>query len=516
MSDLSKHTRLYREKLLADPYRPGYHFAIPDGNGNPGDPNGAFFADGRYHLMYLYRSEITDGFHWGHVSSTDLLHWRSHPDALFKGAEPGHFEGYFSGGAFVDDDQTVYLTFWRFPSDRDAGGIGIAFAKPPYDVWEEILPIPIEGARDPWGTMDVEIGGKVEHIACADPSNIWKQNGWYYLEAGNLLVLNRWGRAPDSEEKYKGDWTDLFRSKDLRKWEFVHRFYDDPHIGPDWPDATEDDMCPSLLPLPDRAADGKMTDKMFQLFIAHNKGAQYYVGTLKDERFYPEQHGRFSWVDNTCFAPEALIDPRNRHIGWYWLLDDPVENEREKMALSGWSGVYSFPRLFWLEDGALRIAPAEELDRLQYNPQTFETGVVAGKTALPVKNGASFRLRARIDVGGAKKVGFTVRADEAHGERTEIYADLEAGALVMDTTRSGIYGRRVREQAPFVLKAGEPLELDIFVDRSVVEVYANRRQAICRRVYPSAPAQAVSVFAAADGADFGAVSAWEMMETNLY
>jgi len=47
-------TRAYRERLLADPYRPAYHFCLPEGNGSPGDPNGAFFHNGRYHLMYLY------------------------------------------------------------------------------------------------------------------------------------------------------------------------------------------------------------------------------------------------------------------------------------------------------------------------------------------------------------------------------------------------------------------------------------------------------------------------------
>ena len=89
-------TREFRERLMADPYRPAYHFAFPEDNGRPGDPNGAFFANGRYHLMYLYNREGF-GFSWGHVSSTDLLHWRHHPDAIIPGNGD---EGCFSGGAF--------------------------------------------------------------------------------------------------------------------------------------------------------------------------------------------------------------------------------------------------------------------------------------------------------------------------------------------------------------------------------------------------------------------------------
>ena len=66
-------TRLFRERLLADPYRPRYHFCVPEGNGRPGDSNGCFWANGRYHLMYLYNRQGV-GFCWGHLSSQDLVH----------------------------------------------------------------------------------------------------------------------------------------------------------------------------------------------------------------------------------------------------------------------------------------------------------------------------------------------------------------------------------------------------------------------------------------------------------
>ena len=55
-----------------------------------------------------------------------------------------------------------------------------------------------------------------------------------------------------------------------------------------------------------------------------------------------------------------------------------------------------------------------------------------------------------------------------------------------------------------------------FVDKSVVELYVNERQAICRRVYPTCPEKALKVCALSDGADFGQVQAWEMSPTNLY
>lgn len=513
MADITANTitsaRHYRDRLLADSHRPGYHFAIPGGNGTPGDPNGAFYAEGRYHLMYLYANEETGAFHWGHISSIDLLHWRNHPDALT--AEDGD-HGCFSGGAFVDEDGTAYLTFWKYDSkDRtvDNGGIALAFSRPPYDRWERIRPIAVKGSVKHWGTADITQGGTVVHIGCADPSNIWKQNGYYYMQTGNKPVLDTYGREPDSEERYKGDWTDLFRSNDLISWEFVHRFYQNPRLGTDWPDATEDDMCPSLLRLPDRRTHGSLTDKWLQLFISHNRGAQYYIGSLQNETFTPQMHGRFSWADNTCFAPEALIDDKNRQIAWFWLQDNP-EDDYKRFA---WSGVYGLPRSFWY-DGGLRMAPIAELARLQYNAQTFSVGRCHGRAPLSVKNGHSFRLQAKIDPLQAQYAGFIVRSDSITTERTVLYVDFIRRELVMDTTRSGCEGRMLREAAPLSLNDGEPLFMDIFVDKSVVEIFANERQAISRRVYPSNPDAAAGVCALSDGADFGTVAVWEMMPSN--
>jgi len=129
-ADIIRAVRSYRERLLDDPYRPRYHFAVPDDNGMPGDPNGCFYADGRHHMMYLYRRD-NNTFHWGHVSSCDLLHWRHHKDSLAEGPNDN---GCFSGGAFVDGDGTAYLSYWIFNEGETAAdnnaGIGLAKSAP--------------------------------------------------------------------------------------------------------------------------------------------------------------------------------------------------------------------------------------------------------------------------------------------------------------------------------------------------------------------------------------------------
>lgn len=76
--EVVRSTRLFRERLLADPNRPRYHFCLPEDMGQPGDPNGAFFANGRYHLMYLLLTDNPPGEKeqgWSGVYGLPRLLW---------------------------------------------------------------------------------------------------------------------------------------------------------------------------------------------------------------------------------------------------------------------------------------------------------------------------------------------------------------------------------------------------------------------------------------------------------
>jgi beta-fructofuranosidase len=501
-------TRLFREKLLDDPYRPGYHFCTPEDNGRPGDANGCFYANGRYHLMYLYnRSGV--GFCWGHLSSKDLVHWRHHPDSIGPGNGD---EGCFSGGGFVDDDGTAYLSYWMLWGDK---GIGIAESRDRhYDRWQKLGANPVIKSTQ-WGITETtdENGNKLIY-GSADPTNIWKRDGKYYILTGNLLVLNKYGRKPDAPSEMQGDRLYLLESEDLEDWRYKGVFYE---RNPAWTDDSEDNMCPSFLPLPSRPDGGEPSGKHLLLFISHNKGCQYYVGDYdtKNDRFLPANHGRMSWVDNTYFAPEALVDARGRQIMWAWLTDNPGGEEAK-----GWSGVYGLPRSLWLgEDGTLRMRPVKELEMLRCDEKTWSDITIAdGDTkTLDGVVGDSCELEITIDSATARQFGVKVRASAAGEEETLLYYDAETKKLCFDATRSGIDGRRALEQAPLALEDGEPLKLRVFVDKSVVEIYANDRQAICRRVYPGRDdSLAVVLFARRGEAKLSSVKAWEMMPSNPY
>ena len=499
-----KAARKYRERLLNDPYRPRYHFAVPGDDGRPGDPNGCFYAEGRHHLMYLYRRG-GGAFHWGHVSSYDLLHWRHHEDSLSKGPNDG---GCFSGGAFVDVDGTAYLSYWIFNEGESAedinAGIGLAKSHPPYEKWERINKAVIPSTR--WGILDiVNPDGSLKHVACADPSNIWKRNGKYYILLGNLCVLNAYGRKADSPAEMRGDWNELFSSDDLLDWTYEGRFYQ-RRANNIWTDETEDNMCTSYLPLPESRDGGILSDTMLMLFIAHNKGCQYYIGRQPGTRFIPESHGRMSWRDNAFFAPEAYIDGQGRQIMFAWLLDN-LENDFESY---GWSGVQGLPRSLWLRgDGSLGIAPVKELENLRVHEQVY-TGL---ENELPVKTPDCCELYGVFNGNNILRVGFII---ESGNESAAIFYRPSENALVMDLTRSGNTERAIYESAPLALHEGESIQLRLFVDRSVLEVFANERQAISRRAYFSNPNDIRIRFISEGDVEVYSLLSWGMAPTNPY
>ena len=68
------------------------------------DPNGLIYFKGNYHLFFQYYpgSSVWGPMHWGHAISTDLLHWKEQPVALF----PDSLGYIFSGSVIADSLNT--------------------------------------------------------------------------------------------------------------------------------------------------------------------------------------------------------------------------------------------------------------------------------------------------------------------------------------------------------------------------------------------------------------------------
>ena len=225
-----------------------------------------------------------------------------------------------------------------------------------------------------------------------------------------------------------------------------------------------------------------------------------------------------SWVDNTFFAPESLVDDRGRRIMWAWILDEPLFGARTKY---GWSGTLSLPRVLSLgEDGLLRMDVPEEIEALRYGEVRRGSFVVPADEEAPFDGvaGNSLELQVEMESAAASRFGVKVCASPDGQESTAVFYDAEEKSLKVDTRRSGPEDTpKAVETAPFELKPGERLKLRVFVDKSVVEVFANRRQAIARRIYPSRQDSiGTQLFSVGADVHVHSLEAWKVKPSNLY
>jgi beta-fructofuranosidase len=71
------------------------------------------------------------------------------------------------------------------------------------------------------------------------------------------------------------------------------------------------------------------------------------------------------------------------------------------------------------------------------------------------------------------------------------------------------------QAAPLALGPDEPLQLRVFIDRSILEVYANGRQCVTQRIYPTrADSLGVALFSQRGATSVLSLDAWDVTPTN--
>ena len=460
--------RNLRERIIRDPSRPGYHFAMPEGVASPFDPNGAIYWKGRYHLFYIFQDKRSGkkSDHWGHLSSTDLFHWRHHPTGLL--------EGMYSGNCFINKDGVPTICYHQL-------GQGNAMAVALDDdlnEWQKLDSNPITPKTQPGDEHH-------EKYRSWDPFG-WLEGDTYYAIFGGQRPAIVKSPTLDGEWRYVGDL-------------FAH--------GVEGVSLDEDVSCADLF---------KLGDRDVLLCISHRLGCRYYVGEWKNEQFYPESHAQMSWVDRSFFAPESLADHKGRRIMWAWLLDAPEFGVRWE---HGWSGTMSLPRVLSLgDDGQLRMDVPEEIEALRYGAFKRENFALQSGTDLVIDGigGNSLELFIEMESSDASGYGVKVCASPDGLEETAVFYDALAGKLKVDTLKSGPADTpKGVEAGPFKLAEGERLKLRVFVDKSVVEVFANSRQAVMRRIYPSrADSFGVSLFSTGGTTRVHTLKSWKLSPSN--
>jgi len=451
---------------MTDHHRSIYHFQPPANWMN--DPNGLLHWGDDYHMFYQYNPNgpFHGTIHWGHAVSRDLMHWEDWPIALAPTPGGPDKDGCFSGCG-VDNDGAPTLIYTGIRPEVQM----IATSADGLRTWTKHPANPVIAAPPPG--MDA--------AGFRDPY-VWREeDGWCCIVG--------------SGERGKGGVTLLYRSPDLVTWEYLHPLLSGVEAETGW--MWE---CPNFFPLGDK----------YVLLISPIplRRTLYAVGRYENHRFTAERWGEVD-LGGCFYAPQVLVDRQGRRLMWGWLQE---ERSQEAQLAAGWSGVMSLPRLLSLAaDGSLHQQPAPEVQTVRGRHRRF-TGSVHPGDANPLAGieGHALEILVEINSSGAKSVALEVACATDGNEATTVRYSQVDGVLAIDRRRSnadpdGLHDVRA---IPLAVGAQEALRLHVFLDGSVVEVYAHG-QALTSRIYPGVESTGVN-FTVTGGSVGGAIDVWTL------
>ena len=431
-----------------------YHLAHPGpGRAVPGDPNPIYDYKGRYHLHYIYANIY--GYSYAHVSSKDMVRWKWHPTVL---APPITGHGMFSGTGFFTKEGRPAMIYHGVGSGKNA------------------LVYALDDNLDKWTKPDLieptaEDGGQVDFEDYWDP-DCWLNGDTFYALSG--------GRNPK-----------MMKSTDLKNWIFLGDLLHEDYSGEPGIPRDEDISCANMF---------KIGNKWMLLCISHRLGCRYYLGDFKDEKYLPEAHAMMNWQNTkweggdgglVYFAPESMLTKDGRRVMWTWLITELMP-----------TGIQALPRELELpDDGVLRFRPLRELQTLRYDEMIKKNITVKSDSDYNVDEitGDAVELEVTFSAPLPEKFGIHLLGDKDNKNAISITAGAGQKTISIGSINP-----------PFELKEGEDLTLRLFIDKNLVEVFANDRQAAAVahehiREYPN-----ISLFTKDAAVKVKEVRAWKM------
>lgn len=440
------------------------HHITPD-VGWLNDANGLVWHDGRYHVFHQAnpRGLWFGIMEWGHLSSPDLVHWTRHPTAIAPSPGPDA-GGSWSGCIVLDDGRptAVYTGAESLGPDKWTQTVCIARGDAALVEWE----------KDPHNPVITGPPTELATVGFRDPFLRRDGDAWIMIIGTGLASR----RAAILQ----------FRSEDLLSWTYEGPVFerDASLTEPIWTGRIFE--CPQLVPLGDREL------FVFSVWDDERPPVLHYavaaLGRFDGHTFEPDRFARFDHGSH-CYAPALMVDPSGRVLAWGWSWEALTEAGREAQ---GWAGCLTFPReLFLRDDERLGVRPAAELEALRgpggsAGPFRLQSGEPWSAEDL---TGDALEIAVRIDNIQARCITLVLRASPDGEERTTVRYEVGTGTLEIDRNSAsissealgGVHGGRL-DLAP-----GEPLELLVLLDRSIVEVFANEHFALTERIYPTRP-----------------------------
>ena len=473
MDDINKTLSYFaasRKALSKDRYRPLFHYTAPVGQLN--DPNGLCFFKGKWHLFYQH--SLGNGWFWGHAVSTDCVHWQDLPAAL----TPEEWEEQcWSGNVMIEGDRAIAAYY-----SKNVGIVVAVSEDPELIKWEKVLPdrpvIPMP--RDP---------ETQKKYIVFDPC-IWKKGDRYYLISGKF--------RPDPITGEREREAFLFTSPDLKNWEFLHPFLENDIFSKH----ADDCACPYFDPIGDKHA---------IIHFSHNSGPKYMLGYYDTEgdKFRPFE-GKSLTSSNSFFgglhAPSAFPEDKDTLRLIYNINYTKITEQGLDMMMSLPMSVGFLDE----DEHELAVRPAEELnslrDKVIYECKAKELdankeyvldglNIDSGEIVMEFEKKRIPALEIRVlrseDAEEYTDIRFYRQRGDVYFKKSKwpgyAYRDCHQSVLVLDTLHSTLAPTDLRtpETQQIYIDPEEKLTLRIFIDKSVVEVFANDKIVCAARAYPT-------------------------------
>jgi beta-fructofuranosidase len=469
-----------------DPQRPRYHFLPPANWMN--DPNGLIQWGTTYHLFYQYNPNgpFHGTIHWGHAASENLVHWRHLPIALTPTPGGADSDGCWSGCALNDDGIPTLLYSGQRNSAQRAclatSGDGLL-------TWQKYPGNPVIAEPPP----DLDL------VAFRDHS-VWHENGTWYQLIGSGI-------------RGQGGAALLYRSANLRDWEYLHPLLvgDIQRHAPVWTGAMWE--CVDFFQL---GGQHVLIVSVWEKGDERGDRLHYsvaMVGQYHDHRLVPEVEHKLDYGDKHFYAPQSFSDNQGRRIVFGWAIEG---RNLEAQRKAGWSGVMSLPRELVLgSNKQVCMRPVPELLTLRAQHRSYSSTALPADQPLilPEVVGDTLELQADLVPTRGSRCGLAVRRAPDEAEQTIILYDSALQQLIVDRRWSSLAPDvdRSMHVAPLALANGEPLRLRVFLDCSILEVFANEQVCITSRIYPTRPdSTTVALLAEGGGAYLNVLDAWHL------
>ena len=462
-----------RNDFAADKHRPRFHATAPGHWMN--EPHAPLYFNGKYHLFYQHNPQgpYWGNLHWGHWVSDDLIHWRDQPAALAPNKDEVDPDGTWSGCAHYDENGLPVL-FFTAGNHSYLPNQMIGLARSTYEKDGDVNLPKWEKHHEP--VIFQPEGFDLDDDGFRDPF-VWKEGDTWYQIVGSGI-------------NGKGGTALLFESTNIIDWEFkgclyVSDYAKYPYLGRVW-------ELPILLPL---GKNSHGEEKHLFIISPVGEGADvevfYWIGTWDKAkgRFTPDEEDPqlFDLGDFHFTGPSAMVDPVTKKL----LLFTIAQGERtaEYEHASGWAHNAGMPvEVFLGNDDRMRIKPVDQVKELRREKiiDLKNIPLAEANAHLELISGDMLEINLKFKEAYEGSYGLFVRQARDRSEETLFYYDHTQDRFFVDRNKTTLDKRERTTgiQGGEVQLNGEPVELRLLLDKSLIEAYVNELKSLTTRVYP--------------------------------